>query len=294
MKYLGSRTEVSLRNILFATDFSSSSDAAMPYGLGLSRRYDATLYTVSVVSAEITYDAKPPDPFYHRHCAEKKMAQLVSSELFQGIKHREFVKEEFDSASRVLLKFIDRHHVDLVVLGLHGRGGIKKLVLGSVAEEIVNSAPCAVLTVGPHVPQGSGSGWKLRRILCATDLTPGSASALNYALRLAKDEQAHLTVLHVLKMPTDIPAEEREAQKDTAVTQLVRILSSEMGSSTEAQPVVEIGAPAERILKVAEDRSADLIVIGPHHTVHPRIYAHLPWAMVHRVLTHAQCPVLRV
>ena len=96
MMVLGARTHLSLRTVLFATDFSSCSEAAMPYGIAMSRRYDATLYTVSVVSSEITYDVQPPDPFYLRHSAEKKMAKLVTSGVFQGIKHLELVKEEFE------------------------------------------------------------------------------------------------------------------------------------------------------------------------------------------------------
>ena len=74
----------------------------------------------------------------------------------------------------MLLDFIDKRHIDLIVLGMHGRGGIKKLVLGSVAEEIVNCAPCPVLTVGPHVPPKLTSELELQRILCATDLQPAS------------------------------------------------------------------------------------------------------------------------
>lgn len=289
---LGSRTHISLRSVLFATDFSSCSEAAMLYGIAMSRRYGATLYTVSVVSSEITYDAQPPDPFYLRHSAEKKMAKLVSSGLFHGITHLEFVKAEFESVSSVLLDFIDKRHIDLIVLGMHGRGGIKKLVLGSVAEEIVNCAPCPVLTVGPHVPPKLTSELELQRILCATDLQPASAEVLSYALALAKDEHANLTLLHVL--PTASPSEHREAQRDIAMKQLLQLLPPGTSPSVEVQPIVAIGAPDELIPKAAEDLRADLIVIGPHQTFHPRISAHLPWALLHRVLSRAQCPVLRV
>jgi nucleotide-binding universal stress UspA family protein len=290
----GSQTQGSLRKVLFATDFSSCSEAALRYGVGLSHRYDATLYMVSVVSAEITYDVQPPDPFYLRHSAEKKMAKLGDSEMLQGIRHLELIEEGFDSVSKVLLELIDRLHIDLIVLGTHGRGGIKKLVLGSVAEEILNRAPCAVLTIGPHVPPKLISELKLQRILCATDLQPGSERVLAYALWLAKDENAHVTLLHVLKIRTDAPSEHREAQRDTAMKQLVQLLSPETSPSLEVQSIVEIGTPGECILKVAEDQGADLIVIGPHHTFHPRLSAHLPWAMLHQVLCHAQCPVLKV
>jgi nucleotide-binding universal stress UspA family protein len=285
---------VSLQNVLFATDFSSCSEAALPYGIGMCRRYGATLYTVSVVSSEVTYDVQPPDPFYLRHTAERKMAKLVTSGVLEGIKHHEFIKERFDSVSKVLLALIDSLLIDLIVLGLHGRSGIKKLVLGSVAEEIVNCAPCPVLTVGPQVPPKMISELKLGKILCATDLQPGSARVLLYALALAADDNAQLTLLHVLKMPADSPSEHREAQRDIAMKQLVQLLPSETSTLLETQSIVEIGMPQEQIPKVAEDLRADLIVMGPHHTFHPRISAHLPWAMLHQVLNHARCPVLRV
>jgi len=257
-------------------------------------RYGATLYTVSVVSSEITYDVQPPDPFYLRHTAEKKMAKIAGSGVFGGIKHHELIKEGFESVSKVLLGLIDSLQIDLILLGMHGRSGIKKLVFGSVAEEIVNCAPCSVLTVGPEVPPKMISELKLGEILCATDLQPGSARVLLYALELAADDNAHLTLLHVLKMPTDSPPEHKKAQRGIAMKQLVQLLPPETSSSLEAQSIVEFGAPQERIPKIAEDLRADLIVMGPHHTLHPRISAHLPWAMLHQVLSHPRCPVLRV
>jgi nucleotide-binding universal stress UspA family protein len=294
MPTLASQTQVSLRKILYATDFSSCSETALRYVLGLSRHYNATLYSVCVVSAELTYDAQPPDPLYLRHSAENKMAKLADSKLFQGIKHLELVEEGFGTVSNVLLELIDRLHIDLIVLGTHGRVGIKKVVLGSVAEEILNCAPCAVLTVGPHVPPKSMSEWKLGRILCATDLRPGSEKVFCYALWLAKKEYAHLTLLHVLKTRTAAPWEQPEQDRDFAMKQLMQLRPPETNSFLEAQCIVEFGAPGERILKVADDQGVDLIVIGPHHTFHPHVSAHLPWAMLHQVLCHARCPVLKV
>jgi nucleotide-binding universal stress UspA family protein len=285
---------VSLRNVLFATDFSSCSEAALPYGIEMCRHYNSTLYTVSVVSSEITYDVQPPDPFYLRHTAERKMSKIATSGVFGEIKHHEFVTEGFNSVSKVLLDLIDDLHIDLIVLGMHGRGGIKKLVLGSVAEEIVNCAPCPALTVGPQAAPKMISEFKLKKILCAIDLRPGSARVISYAQSLARDGNAHLTLVHVLNIPAEASPEDREAQKGIAMDQLLQLLFLETSPSVVAESLVEIGAPQERIPKVAEDLGADLIVIGPHHTFHPRISAHLPWAMLHQVLSHARCPVLRV
>lgn len=294
MSVLDSRTQLSLRKILFATDFSFCSATALRYCLSLSRRYGATLYTVSVVPAEITYDVQPPDPFYLRHSAENKIAELGDSEQFQGIKHLEFVEEGFNSVSTVLLELIDRLEIDLIVLGTHGRSGIKKLVLGSVAEEILNRAPCAVLTIGPQVPPKSASELKLRRILCAADLRPGSEKVLGCAVWLAKEQHAHLTLLHVLKMRIDAFCKQPEGEREFAMKQLVQLLPPETSALVGHQCMLETGVPGERILRVAEDQAADLILIGPHHTSHPRVSAHLPWAMLHQVLCHARCPVLKV
>jgi nucleotide-binding universal stress UspA family protein len=295
MAILGSLAQSPPRRILFATDFSAYSETALLYGVGLCRRFEATLYAVTVVSAELTFDARPPDPFYLRHSAEKKMAKLVNSGVFQDIEHVEMVQEGFELVSQILFELIDSLQIDLIVLGMRGRDGLKKLMLGSVAEEIVNCAPCPVLTVGPHVPSKSSSKLKLGAILCATDLQPGSERVLTYALSLA-DEDAHLTLLHVLKTSTNRHSEQIkiQAQSEVAMKQLLQLNAPKSSPLLEMQSVVEIGAPDERIPKMAEDLHADLIVIGPHHTMHPRIAAHLPWAMLHRVLRHAQCPVLRV
>ena len=292
MVLLASPTRISLRSILFATDFSSCSETALRHALGLSRRYGSALYTVSVVPAEISDYVQPPDPFYLRHSAENKMASLVKSEPFQGIKHYELVEEGF--VSEVVSDLIVKLDIDLVVLGTHGRGGVKKLVLGSVAEGIIDSAPCPILTVGPHVPSKTVPELKLRRILYATDLLPGSARALAFARWLAEHEYAHLTLLHVLKMPTHVRLGYPEAERDIAMKRLVQLLPRETAPSVETEFIAEIGAAAEYILKVAEHQGADLIVMGPHRTSHAQISAHLPWVTSYQVLCHAQCPVLTV
>jgi nucleotide-binding universal stress UspA family protein len=283
---------VSLRNILLATDFSPCSETALVYGAGLSRRYDATLYTVSVVPEEITDYVQPPDPFSLRHSAEKKMANLAGLELFRGINHRELIEEGL--ISEVLSQLIVRLKVDLIVLGTRGRGGIKSLVLGSVAEEIIDSAYCPVLTVGPRLSSRLEPELRFRRILYATDLRPGSTNALTYALGLAEQEHARLTFLHALKMPPDVPLGYAEAERVAAMKRLVQLPPPDTTPSVETEFIVEIGAPAECILKVGENRGADLIVMGPHHTSHARVSAHLPWVTPHQVLCHARCPVLTV
>jgi nucleotide-binding universal stress UspA family protein len=285
--------DISIRNILFATDFSPCSEAALHYAIGVSHRYHGLLSIVSVVPGEICGNAQPPDAFYFRHSAEKKMARLVASEMFLGIRHQEVVKEnegEGDVAL-VLSELMRDLQTDLVVLGTHGRGGVKKVLLGSVSEEIAYSAICPVLTVGPSVSPKPPE-LALRRILCATDLLPGSAKALAYAQWLAKQEHSHLIVLHVVEMPIDSRSEGLEAASDRATKQLKQLVPLTSGLSVDF--IVKTGSSAEQILNGAEGQGADLIVMGSHRTSHPRVAAHLPWITAHQVLCHSRCPVLTV
>ncbi len=286
--------DISIRNILFATDFSSCSEAALPYAIGLSRRHHGLLSIVNVVSGEICGNAQPPDALYFRHSAEKKMAQLVASEMLLGIKHQEFIKENEGEGDVALVfsELMRALRTDLVVVGTHGRGGVKKVLLGSVSEEIVYSALCPVLTVGPGVSSKPMPELALRRILCATDLLPGSAKALAYAHWLAQQENSHLIVLHVVETPSDGRSEDRETVSERATKQLIQLVPPNGDVSVDL--LVETGASAEQILEGAESQGADLIVMGSHYTSHPRVAAHLPWITAHQVLCRARCPVLTV
>lgn len=283
---------VSLRNILLPTDFSPRSETILVHGVSLARRYDSTLYTVTVVPEEITDYVQPPDPFFLRHSAEKKMANLATPVLLQGIRHREFVKE--GSVLETLSDLIIRLEIDLLVLGTHGRSGMKKVMLGSVAEGIINSAPCPVFTVGPQVSRMAPPQVRLQRILYATDLLHGSGRALAFALWLAEQDHARLTLLHVLKTPSDVPPGYPQSEREMTKKRLAELLPPESVASVETECIAEMGSPGEQILKVAESQGADLIVMGPHHTAYARASTHLPWVTPHQVLCHARCPVLTV
>lgn len=281
-------TGISLQNILFATDFSSCSDGALSCAVGLCQRYGSTLCTVHVVRDELN-DVQPPSPFNLLYSAQRKMASLVNADPFRGVKHRELLKE--GDVSQVLSELIDELGIDLLVLGTRGRGGLKKLLLGSVAEEILGYATCPVLTVGPHV-SGLGAATNLKQILYATDLEHASAQSLAFAVQLAEREHAHVTLVHVVKPLTDAPSDYLDAATEDAQKRIVQLVTAE--STVEADSVVDVGMPAERIIKIASERKVDLIVMGAHHGSFARMSAHLPWTTPHQVLCHANCPVVTV
>lgn len=280
------------RNVLFATDFSPSSELAAQYAIELCHRYKSILNTVTVVPQEITDYVQPPDPFFLRHAAERKMANFVRAERLAGIEHREMVIEGF--VANVVLKLIPKLSINLVVLGTHGHGGIKKLVLGSLAEEVVNSASCPILTIGPRAPAQPRMESGLRKILCSTNLIHGWTRALSCALWLAEQEHATLTMLHVLADSGNALEGDLQSRRASAAERFAQLLPPGANSRAAIEFVVEVGAAPESILKVAAEQGADLIVLGARPSRSARIASHLPGRMTHHVIRHASCPVLTV
>jgi len=178
--------------------------------------------------------------------------------------------------------------IDLVIVGTHGRTGADKLLLGSVAEEILRRSPVAVLTIGPHVRGGVHNGARFHRVLFATDLTPESLAGAQYAVSLARDNQSHLVLLLVMGRP------EHRAAEVEAVNRVHEIVPHDVKLEFPAEVAVEYGEPAERIVKVAKNREADLIVLGVRKTAHMGAAIHLERAIAHKVVAHAPCPVLTV
>ena len=91
-------------------------------------------------------------------------------------------------------------NADLLVLGTHGRSGFERLLLGSVTEKVLRRAPCPVLTVPRHHPEAVPPPPVLfKRIVCPLDFSDSSLRALEYALSLAQEADAHLTAMHVIE-----------------------------------------------------------------------------------------------
>ena len=197
---------ISFKSILLATDFSEVSERALAYATAIARLHGSKIYVVHVIPhgpnsvvAEISGD---------RLCleAEREMERLGSRSALKPIAHETVLRA--GPVCRVLSALIYEKNIDLTVLGTHGRGGFKKLVLGSVAEQVVRGASCPVITVGPHTDTPSSTTGGIHRILFASDFHPASAKALDYARLFANQFQAKLILLHVLP-PAALPGPER-------------------------------------------------------------------------------------
>jgi nucleotide-binding universal stress UspA family protein len=282
-----------LRNILFATDFSPASEAALPVARALAERFGSVLHIVHVLPAvpPVAPMDSPVDLDLYEEAAEYQMAKMLLRQPLRGITYN--VAIERGSLGCVLEKEIAARCIDLLVLGTHGRSGLSKLVLGSVAEEIFRRATCPVLTIGPHVPPQIAEG-RIKTILYASDFSSGAQRALPYAAGLARESQAQLKMLHVLSVAPVGSAEELERITNSFRQRLLDMLSPAVEMACKAEAIVLFGSAAEGILRGARECQADLIVMGANLLSRGLANVHLPWATAHRVVCEAGCPVLTV
>ena len=299
---------ISVQNVLFATDFSATSEAAMPYAAAICRHFSSTLHTVHVLSdASLLLmnggvDYVSMGTIYEDAHTEVKEKLDHLSESFEGIPHRNYVRH--GRVWKNLSAIIEENSIDLIVLGTHGRTGLGKLLLGSVAEDILRHAKCPVLTVGPKV---SGRAklpafpdrkrdlappeLELREIVCATNFAPIAERVAQEALALAAEFNARLSIMHVIEDYAGL--REKPGPIDDAVSRLKELVAGPTTLQYAPETVLEFGNPAECILKVASAREADMIVLGARPSLDVGT-THSPWSSAHHVIANAHCPVLTI
>ncbi len=304
-----SHAGISLRNILFATDFSEASEAALPYAAALSLRYDSQLHVAHIVPASYMIPSEPGHPvtFDSMHEAARadvrRRMETVASHL-KTVAHHTYVRE--GEVWESLSELSQAHEIDLLIVATHGRTGLAKLALGSKAEEILRQATCPVLTIGPKIGgrskltaiESEGKGLRpvkisLKQIVYATDFSPESLAAAPFATSLAQEFRAKLTLLNVIEKCEDIRRRPRPV--NLALQRLKKLVPEEAGLWCSPRPLVQFGPPAECILKEAINSNADLIVLGARSAAgHLGAATHLPWATAHKVIAQAHCPVLTI
>jgi nucleotide-binding universal stress UspA family protein len=276
--------------------------------MAICRRFGSTLHAVHVVSEASTLlmtggvDYVSANTIYEDSYADAKERLDQMALRLEGIPHRNHVRHGFFWKN--LAEVIAENKIDLIVVGTHGRTGLGKLVLGSVAENVLRHAPCPVLTIGPRVfgraklpafPRGSCDlaplELDLRQIVFATNLSTKSAPSAQAAVSLAEEFHARLSLLHVMEDYTQLGR--RPGPIEDGVRRLHALLPLNSSLKYTPETVLESGLPSDRILEVAVEREADLIVLGARTTMEVDT-TRLPWTTAHHVIANAHCPVLTI
>ncbi len=282
--------QISFRNILFAMDLSPGSLRAFPFATSIGRHYGGKVFLAHIVPDE-DYDPRQPE--------SRGMLDKLEAEVEEGLMNmpgglRDLPHEVLIDHGSIRAKLLDaanRCEIDLIVIGTHGWQGIKKLLKGSVAEEIAYLAARPVLTVGPKVSRS----WDFKRVLYATDFSAAAAHAMPYASALAHTYDASMLLLHVNEWTSEEPPVAAEPKTFEFLREQIR-RQGYTGSARDCEVVVEFGLRSERILDIAATREVDLIVMGLNCStgLRARIAAHLPGSTVFDVISEARCPVMTV
>ncbi len=293
-----------IRHVICPTDFSLFSERALRYAAVVAKWFGADLTVLFVLGGESTpLPDVPPhgtpeaaDPAA-REALRERLRRFAEPAAVTGVPVRMEVAEG-EIVATILAKA--RAPESLIVLGTHGHGGFENLVLGSVTEKVLRKAPCPVLTVPREPEKDPATAALLDRILCAVDFSTSSRAAFKVALDLAASSGAALSVVHVLReLPAaefpelahfNVPEYRRLLEKDAR--NRLKALVAEHGLGRDVEIRILAGKPWRRILHLAHEIEADLIVLG----VQGRSAADLLvfGSTAHHVVRTAPCPVLTV
>ncbi|MBI4481814.1 MAG: universal stress protein [Acidobacteria bacterium] len=285
---------VRIENILCPVDFFPASQRALEYAIALARNYEAKLHILHVVSplppASYEYSVDVSILRSAEQEAVHQLDKMAESAKAAGVQaltavHTGDIDEE-------LKRGVELSKADLVVMGTHGRRGFQRWFLGSVTERLLRHLPVPILTLAATKETESVPP-AIRHILVTTDFSEGSADAMSYALSLAQESQARMTLLHVLQDPTaDLPERYRGALLRGIQEQLEEMVPDEVRNWCAVTTEVQVGVPYRRILTLAEERSVDLLVMNIHGK--GMLDRALLGATAERVIRAAPCPVLAI
>lgn len=288
------------QRILCPVDFSDFSLSAYEYALTLAEYYKAHLVTLHAIEFS-------KYPYADYVGATGDLADL-SKALCEGgkAKLREFVKKhsrhgvepqlvvDQGNASDLILSFAQTHDIELIVMGTHGRRGFDRLVLGSTTDRVMRKASSPVLVVSnpAHNVMTTGPDGKhhLSRIVYCTDFSINSERALEYAISLAAEYGAELTMLHVVEGAPDPTT--ANAIITARREQLDKLISNEQREHLNMRTVVRCGKPYQEIVGYAKEVQAHLVVMTARggDALDRAVFG----STTYRVIQLGPCPVLAI
>jgi nucleotide-binding universal stress UspA family protein len=291
-----------IKLIVCPIDFSEFSIRAYDYALSLAEHYRAKLVAQHIVElsrypyAEYVAAQGNYAEFCRtlREAGKEKLRGFVKNHTHDQIEPELAVHE--GTAPDSILSFAQERNADLIVMGTHGRRGYDRMVLGSVTNRVMRTAPCPVVAISKPPHESTAAGQErhrvhhLNRILFCTDFSENSERALNYAISAAAEYNSELTLLHVLEgTPTSSKMQEAIA---TTTQQLDKLIPEERRKALKIKTAVRIGKPYQEIIQVVLEAQIDLVVMG----VHGRGALDLAvfGSTTNRVVQLGPCPVLTV
>ncbi len=290
-----------ITHVLCPVDFSGISEHAVDHAAAIAHWYEARLTLLHVFASLPTLDLPPlvleEADRERRLAAMRAMAWRVPPAV-----PVDFRVAQAEYVHDGILDQLAATQADLLVVGTHGRGGFQRVFLGSVTEKVIRKAACPTLVVPPRaVDVSPDAPVQFRRILCAIDFSDSSLAAVSYALNLAEESDARLTLLHVIETPpelretplVDVDIDRVHAAAEAeARTRLRGLVPDGARDYCTVQTAAVEGRAYRRVLEQAAAEDADLIVMGirGRGALDLLVFG----STTHHVIRAAACPVLVV
>ena len=289
-----------LKSILCPIDFSDFSAAAYQHALSLAEYYNAKLVALHVVELW-----KYPFADYAAHEADYGRFSAAMNEGGE-LKLQRFVKEHSSgdvqpkiivhqgNAPNCILSFAQKEKMEGIVMGTHGRRGFDRLVLGSTTDRVIRKAACPVLVVSNASQGAQDTGpagrHRLSRILYCTDFSNNSEQAREYAISVAAEYGAELTLLHVAEDAPDLARAEAIIRERTH--ELDKLVSGTERTGFVVRSAVGFGKPYEEIVRYAKEARTSLIIMTARggDAVDRAVFG----STTYRVIQLGPCPVLAI
>ena len=282
-----------IRKIMVTTDFSETGNLALPYAVAMAQRFDSKLYVCHIIDLPATSIYGETINIYE---VQQGVEEYAEQELAKSIGGYDVDWEPLigtgnpaGEAARLALK----KGVDLVIAASQGHSSIKKLLLGSVTEQLMHTLHCPILVVrdGSFSPN---QGFK--KILVGLDFSQDAHLALEYARELASEFAAELHVAHVIpetffKKWLQQGADPVEDLEEGLRAKLYEEIAEMLPEGT-AKIHILAGEPQDEIVALSDDLETDLIVLGVHGLGF--VESLLVGSTTDRVVRMAECPVLSV
>ena len=296
---------VQFNKILCATDFSDFSNQTVSYGVALAKEFGASLIVCHVIdlSSVAIYGEFQLDPVGQQNrIMEDANAQLEALTGDQPVAWEPLIT--VGKAADEISRAVEEKSIDLVIAATRGRSGFKRLILGSVTETLMRTLTCPLLVVRSpehEFVNPPEQEVRLQKILVGCDFSPDSGLAFEYGLSLAQEFQAELHLAHVIEPPvqpnllieeTYVSGEIQEDYHNQLIQKLKDMVPGEAANWCAPQTSIMEGQPYEELVKYADTRDIDMIVLGVRG--HGLVKTLFLGSTTDRVIRNSPCPVLSV
>lgn len=267
---------LNISKILLAIDFSEGVEERFIYARDLARRMGAelhVLYAYVLHGDRSELDEHPDSESVAMAALERMSDRLDAAERGSLAVSVTLVVERSVTAASAILDYASAQNVDVILMGTHGRRGFRRMLLGSVAEEVLRLSNCPVLTIRPPAEKTSRNGIASHPILVPIDFSAHSAHALQYAKELAALYGTRLELVHVIEervhpdfygmMPQSIYDVQPDIEPQSRM-HMAQMYQMTPGPDVDVEYMVMPGRAGTEISRYAEECGARLIVIGTH------------------------------